>query len=491
MSARSASRCANCALASAATCSSRFQSRNACAVSRASVSAAACASRSSRWAGARSSDWCACWPCRSTSHSPASLSCARVAARPLMKQRERPARSSERRSTRLPGSPARSRSASHASMALETSNSPESSARSAPSRTKAASARPPTSSSIASTRMDLPAPVSPVSAVKPAASSSEACSISTKSRTASAASILFVLDALLAPAELLAQRGEVAIAGRMDEAHDVGGALEDEAIALAHVGEREAVEMRARIERLLEPDLDDAAVADAHRPGRKRVRREWHERERRHCRMQDRPLRRERIGGGAGRRGDDHAVGAQRVDEFAVERELELDEAPLRALADHRFVERDGAQHRLRAAQDLRVEHRALFQRVLAVEDRADAGAHVAVADVGHEADAPEIHTDHGNTMAHEIARGGEQRAVAADHHGELRSSADLGVVEPGAADLLGGFLLDESVAAARLEECDQFAQRCTDLRAAELADQRDAAEARFRYGGHRPASVQ
>jgi len=31
---------------------------------------------------------------------------------------------------------------------------------------------------------------------------------------------------------------------------------------LAHVGEREAVEMRARIERLLEGDLDDAAVAD-------------------------------------------------------------------------------------------------------------------------------------------------------------------------------------------------------------------------------------
>ena len=33
---------------------------------------------------------------------------------------------------------------------------------------------------------------------------------------------LLVLDALLAPAELLAQRGEVAVARRMDEAHDVG-----------------------------------------------------------------------------------------------------------------------------------------------------------------------------------------------------------------------------------------------------------------------------
>ena len=113
------------------------------------------------------------------------------------------------------------------------------------------------------------------------------------------------------------------------------------------------------------------------------------------------------------------------------------------------------------------------------------------MADVAHEADAPEVDADHGHAMAHQVARGGEQRAVAADHHREIGSGAERGVVEALAADLLGGLFFDESVAAARFEKRDELAQRCTDLRAAELADQRDAAEARFRYGGHRPASVQ
>src|SRR3954469_14021277 len=179
-----------------------------------------------------------------------------------MKQRERPARSIERRRTTWPGSPPRSRSSSHAPTALETSNSPDSSARSAPSRTMAASPRPPTRSSIASTRMDLPAPVSPVRTVNPSLSSSEARSISTKSRTSSALSIcpanLSWFDGYFAPAELLAQRGEVTVAGGMYEAHGIRRAFEHQAIALLHVGEREPVEMRARIERVLERDLDHA-----------------------------------------------------------------------------------------------------------------------------------------------------------------------------------------------------------------------------------------
>src|SRR5262249_46638302 len=63
------------------------------------------------------------------------------------------------------------------------------------------------------------------------------------------------LDGPPARAELPGQGGEVAVARRVEEAHQVAGTFEDEPIAFAHVGEREAVEMRARIERLLEPDL--------------------------------------------------------------------------------------------------------------------------------------------------------------------------------------------------------------------------------------------
>src|SRR5207244_6816635 len=102
-------------------------------------------------------------------------------------------------------------------------------------------------------------------------------------------------------------------------------------------------------------------------------------RERRYRGMQDRSLRRHGVGGGARGRGDDDAVGAQGVDELAVERQAELDEARLGAFAEHRLVERERAQDRFALAPYLRVEQRALLERVLAVEDRADAVEHVLV----------------------------------------------------------------------------------------------------------------
>src|SRR3989475_5216249 len=191
----------------------------------------------------------------STRYSPASFSWASVAAWPLMKQRERPEPSTVLRRMTWPGSPLRSRSASHTASAPlgSTSNSAASSARSAPPRTAAASPRPPTSSSMASTSIDLPAPVSPVSTVNPSAKSTDDSSISTNPRMSSARSTALLQVAVLleyfAPAQLLAQRGEVAVARRVHEAHRVRRALEQQAVALLHVGERKAVEMRARVER--------------------------------------------------------------------------------------------------------------------------------------------------------------------------------------------------------------------------------------------------
>src|SRR6185503_13466105 len=230
---------------------------------------------------------------------------------------------------------------------------------------------------------------------------------------------------------------------------------------LRHVGEREAVEMRARIEGVHHHDLDHAAVAYAHGTRGKRVRIERHERERRHRRMQDRALRRERIGGGAGGRGDDDAVGAQRVDELAVDRELELDQAALRTLADHRLVERDGAQRRLAVPLDFAVEHRALLDRVVAVEDRAEAGLGVVLADVGHEAEAPEVDADQRHVPAHQLARRGEHRAVAADHDREV----GLGVA------------FGDDFAAALAQKFTQLLEERFDLGVAQLPDEKDPAK--------------
>src|SRR5204862_2601406 len=263
------------------------------------------------------------------------------------------------------------------------------------------------------------------------------------------------------------------------EAHRVRRALEQQAVALLHVGERKAVEMRPRVERAHQHDLDHHAVAHAHRARGKGVRVERHQRERRHRGMQDRALRRHRVGGRAGRRGDDHAVGAQGVDELAVDQQVELDQAPLRALADDGLVERDGLQDRFIISLYFSFQQRALFNAVPALEDRADARAHVVVADVGHEPDAALVHADQGHVVAHEVARRGEHRAVAADDDRELGLGADRRVVDAAQAEVGRGLALDQHFAAALFEHLAQLPQRLGDLGTAQLADQGDAAEAR------------
>src|SRR6266850_1294404 len=425
----------------------------------------------------------------STRYSPASFSWASVAAWPLMKQRERPEPSTVLLRMTRPGSPLRSRSVSHAASAPwgSRSNSAASSARSAPPRTAAASPRPPTSSSMASTSIDFPAPVSPVSTVNPSPNSMDDSSISTNPRMSSARSTVLLQVAVLleyfAPAQLLAQRGEVAVARRVHEAHRVRRALEQQAVALLHVGERKAVEMRARVERAHQHDLDQHAVADAHRARGKGVRVERHQRERWHRGMQDRALRRHRVGGRAGRRGDDHSVCAQRVDELAVDQQVELDQAPLRALADDGLVECDGLKDRFIVSFYFSLQQRALLDAVLAVENRADAGLHVVVADVGHETDAALVHADERHVMAHETARRGEHRAVAADDDREIGAGADRRRVDAAHAEVGRGLALDQHFAAALFEHRAQLAQRFRDLGAAQLADQGDAAEARLDCG--------
>jgi hypothetical protein len=92
------------------------------------------------------------------------------------------------------------------------------------------------------------------------------------------------------------------------------------------------------------------------------------------------------------------------------------------------------------------------------------------MADVGHEADAPEVDADERHAVAHQLARRGEQAAVAADDHREVGSGVALG----------------EHLAAAPLEESAHLAQGLVAFRAAQLADQRDAAESRLGSGrGH------
>ena len=142
--------------------------------------------------------------------------------------------------------------------------------------------------------------------------------------------------------------------------------------------------------------------------------------------MQDRALRRERVGGRAGGRRDDEAVGAQRVDEFAVERDLELDQAALRALADHRLVERERAQHRL--ARRAGCRRRAACAPPACTCRRGSRRCRSACRAWPMSVMKPTrpwFTPTSGTSCAHQVARRGEHRAVAAHHDREIGLAAE------------------------------------------------------------------
>ena len=99
---------------------------------------------------------------------------------------------------------------------------------------------------------------------------------------------------------------------------------------------------------------------------------------------------------------------------------LELDQPALRAFADHRFVQRQGAQHLAAVAPDFGVQQRTLLDRMTTLEDCPDCLAHVLERDVGHESDAAEVDSGERHAVAHQVARCGQHRAVAELHVGRI-----------------------------------------------------------------------
>ena len=101
------------------------------------------------------------------------------------------------------------------------------------------------------------------------------------------------------------------------------------------------------------------------------------------ARRHDRPARRERVGGRAGRGGDDHAVGRVRGEERAVDLDLEARQPPGVDLLEHRLVEREPAAARGPRRLDVDLEHHALGDLVVAGEQRVEGGVEVGGLDLG------------------------------------------------------------------------------------------------------------
>ena len=171
----------------------------------------------------------------------------------------------------------------------------------------------------------------------------------TKSRSDSRRSIEHVFSDSRVPVQLAPQRGVVAPAARMQEAHLVRRAAHADLVAVQQAGEGLHVEVDARrrgrrrsrcaispasgstIGRL---DRSCGAIGTSTQPAMPRV--------------QDRPAGRQRVGGGAGGRGDDQAVGAQVGDELVADVDRELDHAGGGAAADDHVVQREAFEDRAR-----------------------------------------------------------------------------------------------------------------------------------------------
>src|SRR5947207_9695648 len=231
----------------------------------------------------------------STSRSPASRIWLIVAAWPLINARERPFASTTRRNSSRFGSPSSACARSHSPIPGSESmaNSAVTSARSAPERTCSLPARSPSVNDRASIRIDFPAPVSPVRAVKPGRNSSSRRSTIAKSRIDRCWSIRQLEH--FAPVQLLPQHREVAVTRRVDELDGMLRAPDKDAVALLKVALQLPVEMKPRIDRALQGDLDHGAVADHDRPVGQRVRTDRHQGEPGYARLQYRSVGRKRV----------------------------------------------------------------------------------------------------------------------------------------------------------------------------------------------------
>src|SRR6266513_2226260 len=196
----------------------------------------------------------------STSRSHASRIWLIVAAWPLINARERPFASTTRRNSSRFGSPSSACARSHSPIPGSESmaNSAVTSARSAPERTCSLPARSPSVNDRASIRIDFPAPVSPVRAVKPGRNSSSRRSTIAKSRIDRCWSIRQLEHC--APVQLLPQHREVAVTRRVDELDGMLRAPDKDVVALLKVALQLPIEMKPRIDRALQGDLDHGAV---------------------------------------------------------------------------------------------------------------------------------------------------------------------------------------------------------------------------------------
>ena len=196
--------------------------------------------------------------------------------------------------------------------------------------------------------------------------------------------------------------------------------------------------------------------------------------------MQDGPVGRQRIGGGAGGRGHDQAVGPLAVHEHAIDPGLQLDHAGARGPVDDDIIHGQRAPDLAAIAHHPCDQHGAVFRGVAAIEDGAERCGPLVERDVGDEAQAAVVDAHQRHLGARKLSGQAEQGAVAAHRDGQIGLAADaigIGGLELGSADGLEGVGLHQHPDAAAGEKaCDLEKRRRHPFRLI-AAHQRDGSE--------------
>ena len=234
----------------------------------------------------------------------------------------------------------------------------------------------------------------------------------------------------LRPVQLVAQRGVVVLAARVQEAHAVRRAAHADAVAVRRLGSATGMSKCTLASRRGDDrDRRPAPSSLQHdRPVRQRRAARSAPAPSRRRRVQDRPAGRQRVRGRAGRRADDQAVGAQV--RRRTRRRLDTRARPCRPVAPRLttdVVEREALEERLPSRTTSPSSMRALLVLVLAGEHRRRARSRMSPSgDVGDEAEPALVDADQRRAVARELARDAEHRAVAADHDRRGRMRAEL-----------------------------------------------------------------
>src|SRR5437899_506746 len=405
-----------------------------------SSSASAKRSRSSSWRAGSSRRWCSCWPCTSTRWSPRRSRSATVTAASLTKARWRPERLSSRRATSTPSSGASPASSSVAPTAPRGSTSKTAStvAASASLRITSVWARAPRTNKIASMSIDFPAPVSPVRTLSPGRNSTATLSMTAKFRMRSSRSIENDARSLAAAAQVVSggrrplalpplQLGpedrEELLLRETHEANPRGGLHHPHGVVLPEAYPDLAVHGDHDVLVRHERDLDPMHSGEDDRPVRQGVGADRRQHDRVHRRKQDRPTGGEAVGGRAGRRRDDQAVGAVRGGVLPLDRHREVDDAAHRRLGDNNVVEGGVLPEPLAVPDDPYGQHHALVHLHPAREQRFERREHLVERRRGEESEPAEVHAEQRHAEVADRARHGEEGAVAAedDEQGRVR----------------------------------------------------------------------